>query len=75
LWAFHTIQPSIYFNEARDDGVAAASAGPYANYLPLAADRQLCQYHSVFTGQMPFLPPNQQYQSTDGIIIGHQYNE
>jgi len=23
--------------------------------------------HSVFTGRMPFLPPNQQRQSTEGI--------
>jgi len=23
--------------------------------------------HSVFTGRMPFLPPNQQCQSTEGI--------
>jgi len=23
-------------------------------------------YHSVFTGRMPFLPPNQQRQSTEG---------
>jgi len=23
-------------------------------------------HHSVFTGQMPFLPPNQQHQSTEG---------
>ena len=33
-------------------------------------------HHSVFTGRMPFLPPNQQCQSTDGIIsiylIQHQ---
>jgi len=27
------------FNEARDDGVAVASAGPYANHLHLAPDR------------------------------------
>jgi len=27
------------FNEARDDAVAVASAGPYANHLHLAADR------------------------------------
>jgi len=27
------------FNEARHDGVAAASAGPYANHLHLAPDR------------------------------------
>jgi len=24
------------------------------------------RHHSVFTGQMPFLPPNQQRQSTEG---------
>jgi len=24
-------------------------------------------HHSVFTGRMPFLPPNQQRQSTEGI--------
>jgi len=27
------------FNEARDDGVAMASAGPYANHLNLTPDR------------------------------------
>jgi len=27
------------FNEARDDGVAVASVGPYANHLPLTPDR------------------------------------
>jgi len=26
-------------------------------------------YHSVFTGRMPFLPPNQQRQSTEGKVI------
>jgi len=25
---------------------------------------------SFFTGRMPFLPPNQQCQSTEGIILG-----
>jgi len=24
-------------------------------------------HHSVFTGRMPFLPPNQQRQSTEGF--------
>jgi len=27
------------FNQARDDGVAVASAGPYANHFHLAPDR------------------------------------
>jgi len=30
---------SMDFNEARDDRVAVASAGPYANHLHLATDR------------------------------------
>ena len=29
-------------------------------------------HHSVFTGRMPFLPPNQQRQSTEGIIHHNQ---
>jgi len=47
--------------------VAVASAGTYAS-LHLAPDRQPHQ-HTItlfFTGQMPFLPPNQQHQSTEG---------
>jgi len=27
------------FTRARDDGMAVASAGPYADYLPLTPDR------------------------------------
>jgi len=30
---------NLDFNEARNDGVAVASAGPYADHLHLAADR------------------------------------
>jgi len=46
--------------------VAVASDEPYAS-LHLAPDR----YHTstpplFFTGWMPFLPPNQQRQSTEG---------
>jgi len=32
-------QTILDFNEARDDGVAVASAGPYANHLHFAAER------------------------------------
>jgi len=48
----------------RVDGVAMASAGPHANHLHLAP----VPHHSVFTGQMPFLLPDQQRQSTKGNI-------
>ena len=30
---------NLDFNEARDDGVVVASAGPYANHLHLTPDR------------------------------------
>jgi len=47
------------------------SAGPYAS-LHLNPDRQPRQYPTTqfFTGRMPFLPPNQQRQNTEG----HQLN-
>jgi len=47
--------------------VAVTSAGPYAS-LHLAPDRLPCQQPTTlfFTGRMPFLPPNQQRQSTEG---------
>jgi len=50
--------------------VAVASAGPYAS-LDLAPDRLPCQHLTTqfFTGQMPFLPPNQQRQSTEGKVL------
>jgi len=49
--------------------VAVASAGPYAS-LHLTPDRQLHQHPTsqFFTGRMPFLPPNQQRQSTEGSV-------
>jgi len=54
------------FNEARDGGVAVASAGPSANRLHLQTDKPR-QYLTTqfFTGQMPFLLPNQQCHSTE----------
>ena len=47
--------------------VVVTSAGPYAS-LHLAPDR--CQHPTTlfFTGRMPFLPLNQQHQSTEGIL-------
>ena len=48
--------------------MAVASAGPYAS-LHLAPDRYPRQHPplKVFTGRMPFLPSNQQRQSTEGV--------
>ena len=58
---------NVDFTEAKRQWVAVASAGPYAS-LHLAPDLQPCQHPTtqVFTGQMPFLLPTQQRQSTEG---------
>jgi len=44
-----------------------ATAGPYANlhHVPDRQPRQHCTTQ-FFTGQMPFLLPNQQHQSIEG---------
>ena len=52
---------------------ATASAGPYANNLHLVPDTK--PHHSVFTGRMLFLTPNQQCHSTEGkntVMCGTQ---
>jgi len=50
--------------------VAVASAGLYAS-LHLIPDNHtnIPPLSFFFTGPMPFLPPNQQRQSTEGTII------
>ena len=55
----------FYWNKRQ--WVAVASAGAYAS-LHLAPDRQSRQNPTTqfFTDRMPFLPPNQQRQSTEG---------
>jgi len=55
-------------NEARDDGVAVVSAGPYADHLHLSPDRKPRQHliTQCFTGQMLFLISNQQCLSIEG---------
>ena len=52
------------FTGARDDVVAVASVGPYA-IAPHS--RQITMPVPHHSGRMPFLPPNQQHQSTEGI--------
>jgi len=37
----------LHFNQSRDDGMAVASAGPFANHLHLAPDRQPRQYGTI----------------------------
>ena len=50
--------------------MAVASAGPYASlHLAQADNHASGPTTQFFTGRMPFLPPNQQRQSTEGLKI------
>jgi len=46
--------------------VAVASAGPYVFASPSRQVSTPAPHHSIFTGRMLFLMPNQQHQSTEG---------
>jgi len=65
-------QTNLDFNQAREDAVAVASAGPYANHL---TDKHVSTspLKNFFTSQMLFLTSNQQCQSTEGITLHHTY--
>jgi len=57
---------SQYQNQSGFYWVAVASAGPYANlHLPQTDNHASTPQLSIFTGWMPFLPPNQQRQSIE----------
>jgi len=61
----------LEINEARDDGMAVVSAGPYANHLHLLqTDNNASTHHSNFvTGRMLFLMLSQQCQSIEGSTM------
>jgi len=53
-------------------GDAVAAAGPYANSLHLATEREITAptpNHSIFTGQMLFPTPNKQCKHTKGTVV------
>jgi len=56
-------QSGLYWSKRQ--WVTTASAGPYAS-LRLTPDWQPCQNATI---QMPFLPPNEQHQSTEGNYV------
>ena len=68
---------NLDFTEARDSGWQWHQLGHNAS-LHLAPDRQPHQHPTtlmVFTGRMPFLPPNQQCQSTEGKAFSLTLNQ
>ena len=57
---------NLDFTEARDSGIswAICKSAPSSRQITTPTP-----HHSVFTGRMPFLPPNQQRQSTEGMFL------
>jgi len=65
-------ETNLDFTEARDSEwqwhqLGKCKSAPRSRQITTPAP-----YHSVFTGRMPFLPPNQQRQSTEGHIASTQ---
>jgi len=59
---------NLDFTEARDSEWQWHPLGHMQVCTSLQTDNHApAPHHSVFTGRMPFLPPNQQRQSTEGI--------
>jgi len=64
---------NLDFTEARDSEwqwhqLGICKAAPRSRQITTPAP-----HHSVFTGRMPFLSPNQQRQSTEGKILMTKY--
>jgi len=56
---------NLDFTEARDSEWQWHQLGHMQICISLQTDNHASTPHSVFTGQMPFLPPNKQRQSTE----------
>ena len=57
---------NLDFTEARDSEWQWHQLGHMQVCTSLQTDITPAPHHSVFTDRMPFLPPNQQRQSTEG---------
>jgi len=69
----HKGKTSLDFTEARDSEWVSWVSWVICKSAPRC--RQIttpAPHHSVFTGRMPFLPPNQQRQSTEGKSLSIQ---
>jgi len=59
----------LAFTEARDSEWQWQQLHPVQVCTSLQTDNHVAPHNSVFTGRMPFLPPNQQRQSTEALPI------
>jgi len=60
------VKTSLDFTEARDSELQWHQLDHMQVCTSLQTDNHANTHLSVFTGRMPFLPPNQQRQSTEG---------
>jgi len=65
---YHKGETNLDFTEARDSEWQRHHLGHMQVCTLLQTDNHTtpAPHHCVFTDQMPFLPPNQQRQSTEG---------
>jgi len=60
---------NLDFTEARDSEWQWHQLGHMQVCISLQTNNHATPHNSFFTGQMPFLPPNQQRQSTEDKIL------
>ena len=70
---YQKAKTSLDFTEARDSEWQWNPLGHMQVCTSLQTDSHAYNSSSVFTGQMPFLPPNQQCQSTHAIYVHHTW--
>jgi len=63
---------NLDFTEARDSEWQWHQLGHMQVCTLLQTDTMPALHHSVLTGRMPFMPPNQQRQSTEGSVPDQQ---
>jgi len=63
---YQTGKTDLDFTEARDSEWQWHHLGRMRVCTSLQTDNHSSTHYSVFTGRTPFLPPNQQRQSTEG---------
>jgi len=67
---------NLDFTEARDSEWQWCQLGHMQVCTSLHPDNHASTpHHSVFTGRMPFLPPNQQHQNTKESIVFESYDK
>jgi len=66
---YQKVKTNLDFTEARDSEWQWHQLGYMQVCTSIQTDNHTSTHHSVFAGRMPFLPPSQGRQSTEGTFL------